>query len=1287
MLIDTGASRSLCSENFVIQHKIKIQLGPKTKLMGFNSSSSCSNQYATIIVYDLYKRRFKTLNCLVVSSLATGIIFGCADLLNSEVVINIFEDNVSISYPMYKSDVNPWSKFNFLRLTPDNINLKLRNEASILVPGINVVYFDVLKSDKNNKKITQVSSNVGGNNLQMLYHNKQAFEQKCFQINNTNDYFIDINNECFHVDIIQNISYPVQIQAPHYRKSLKLEPLNMSVVKMGNVDDVVKERLYDLIREYNHIFSRSDSDIGLYNGPLSYEITLANEIKECYKERPFTAVESDFIREEIKKLLKNQIIIRYPTSQLFCGIVLARKTSPTGQKLRFCLNSAMVNRESRINHNYPLPNLEDCIGRLSNNNWYSQFDLNSAFWQCSLPKDQIKYYTFSFENESYAFVRSSFGTRGMPSFFVAVMEDVYKNMNGLSIYMDDITAMSQGIDEQLNIIRQVFEKTSEYNLTLGLPKCNFLLRKIKAFGYDIDQKGYRPSKERIEILSKLPCPNSLKRLQSALGSLTYYHKSLPDFKQKVGVFYDLLSNFSYNESLEPKWKDLLSIVSKYILRQRPIFDKEIIMATDSSDTGGGCIFSQVINGKERIIMADGCLHKGRMLLCKPSFQEFSVIHFMFKKHRRFLLLFPKIKILTDNKVCVALLSNIHNVSILKKSIPSRWLSFISCFSFSVEHKNGDSKEIALSDVISREGSPREKGVYTLGDLMTEDLVKWSTEEFHTSLLVSNIVEYSVDDDDNCEDSNFECYSYDPVFEFTIEEDLEQEMLGESHSESTFPYELSWDCDLMNNLIGENPIREYPICKSVETHTVLRSFSIEKIREKIKAFQLKSNFKDSRKRVETRLETVVVGNSAKEYPICYRDGKLIIPREFVPELLILTHRHIAPYQWYRNLLKLKIDCQNLHKSVFEYWRNCNICQSLVRPNNKYVQTSVSAPTDIGEVVQCDVIHLNREKYLFIRDLFSGYAQMEQIPNEKEKEVVNAIMKLILSFPVFPKQFVTDNAKCFKGDDLKHFCEALNINLLHSSARNSRGQASIERSFQEINRHVKLLQKTDAPLWLQVLISTFILNNKTSESRNNFTPLELVTFRRSSFPINLPSLSISKLSGLNFGTKRFYEAAQDILKSITQKKMEQVGKVLNPQSKLFDLGDKVLLKSYPNTQQSKKLLPAYSEDPHTIIKKYPHTRTYVIEKDTHDDVIHKSRYKVHHRLLRLLRKSGRNDDNLDSESANENLKETVEKHTEDVIVDDNHKNKDSSKKSTTVSQDGTENAIERNRSGRYNLRKRS
>ena len=1279
MLIDTGASRSLCSEYFVKHFQFDINFGQIVKLMGFNSSSSCSNQYVTIIIFDKNKKRFKKLNCLVVSTLATGIIFGCSDLLEPETVLNIFEAKISIEYHT--------SIFEFKRVIPKNIKMDEAN--SILNPGFNKVHLE--NSNRvNDMKSIQVSAHIGPNISRLFFTQKDTIQRKSFYIYNVMDSFVKLDDGNFHVDIVQDINYPVKIQKPHFRKSLKLKPLDMSVVKVGKVTNVIRERLYDLIREYQHIFSRDDSDIGLYNGPLSYEITLANDIKDCYKERPFTTVEANFIREEIKKLLQNQIIIPFPTSQLFCGIVLAKKSSPTGEKLRFCLNSAMVNRESRINHNYPLPNLESCIGRLSNNEWYSQYDLNSAFWQCSLPKSQVRYYTFAFEGKSYAFVRSSFGTRGMPSFFVAVMEDVYRNVNGLSIYMDDITSMSDDVDEQLEIIRQVFEKTSEYNLTLGLPKCNFLTKRIEAFGYSIDKDGYVPCQSRINKLQTLPCPNSLKRLQSAIGSLTYYHKSLPEFKQKVSIFYDLLSDFKYDESLESKWQDLLSIVSKYILRQRPDYNEEIILATDSSDTGGGCIFSQIINGEKRIIMADGCLHKGRMLLCKASFQEFSVIHFMFKKHRRFLLLFPRIKILTDNKVCAALLGNIHNVSVLTKSIPSRWLSFISLFDFTVEHKRGNSPEIALSDVISREGSPGKKGVYTLGDLMTEDLVVWRTEEFHTSLMSSDIIQYTIDknsdSDSNCDndDSCMESFTYDPVFEFNSELEFEDEIFDECHSTSQIPYDLSWDADLMENLVGSMESRQMPICNSVETYQVLRSFSVEKIREKIKAYQFKKKYKDQRKNVEFRLEEVIVDNSLEEYPICYRDGKLIVPREFIPELLLFTHRHIAPYQWYRNLLKLKIDCQNLHKSVFEYWRNCNICQSLVKPNNKYVQTSVSAPSDIGEVVQCDVIHLNREKYLFVRDLFSGYAQMERIPNEREDEVVDAIMKIILSYPVFPKQFVTDNAMCFKGDKLKNFCEALNINLLHSSARNSRGQAAIERSFREINRHVKLLQKTDAPLWLQVAISTFILNNKASDSRNNFTPLELITFRRSSFPINLPSLSISKLSGLSFGTKTFYEAAQKILQSITQNKLEQVDKVLNPKSKLYNVHDKVLVKSYPNQHQSKKLLPSYSETPHTIIKRYPHTRTYLIEKDTSDPVVQKNRFKVHHRLLRLLRKSGQNNHNLESESVDETSDKIVEKQLEDVNRKTIHKNNASTNKSTTVAPEVA--GSNRVPSGRYNLRNR-
>ena len=1288
LLLDTGASRSLCSSNFIEKHRIQPEKRSPVTLTGFNKKQSFSDKQISLSIFDNNLNLFKEIECIVVQNMPQNVILGFNDMLQSHPNLSVNSDEITIS--------NNFQRLTFKRALPLLINIQPRYGLPYLVPGKNVIKFS--KRDYNQNIFNITCSNNKIENINIVLERFDKSNE--IMVKNTSCEFVNINELDFKVNQkIDQFKPPVTIRPPHYRKTLSLPPLDLSQIKIGPINEQYKMKLIKLVEKYHYIFSRDDSDIGTYNGPFRYEIKLANPIVDCYKERTFTTTESTFIRAEISKMLKNEIIIEYKTARIFCGIVLARKKTPTGPKLRFCLNSTLVNKESRVNHNFPLPNLENCIRNLANWEYYSRFDLAQAFWQVSLPTDQLKYYTFSFEGKSYAFVRSSYGTRGMPSYFSALMEDVYKDIDQISIYMDDVSTFGPDIDSQLKIIEKIFHRTSEYNLTMGLPKCQFLFKKINAFGYSIDATGYIPSPDRYEKILRLPCPNTLTRLQSAIGSLTYYHKSIKNFKTTISRFYDLLSNFKYDSSLESHWKALMKEIAKCVKRNRPDYDRELIIATDASDLGGGCTFSQKIDGNDRIILLDSFRHVGRMLLCKASFQEFSCIHSCFKKHRKFIQLFPRVKILTDNKVCVALLANIHSVKILKKSIPARWLSFLSLFNFSVEHRSGKSHEIILSDILSREGQQQEKNLLCLGELMSEEAVEWKNVE-NPSETISEINSVKNDLINEDIENNLLMNERQWIMDESIVNKFENDINCKSYF--IFPFEESsiqqvTNCDNDEIILSENEDNEifsFNKESNVKTHEILRNFDVEKIRDKVKLAQYLNNYSNTKKSVETRLEKIIHGKKIVEYPISYDRGKLIIPNEMIQDLLMLTHRHTQPYLWYKNILKFGLTCPNLHKNVYHYWKSCTTCQSLVKPREKFIKSSVSAPDDIGDLCSTDVLHLNQEKYLFLKDQFSGYMLVEKIANETEKEILEKLMKMILTAPFYLKSLNTDNHASFKSRSIKEFCEAMNIYLTSSSSRNSRGNSDQERSFVEINRQVRLLQKTSAPLWLQVQIATFLYNNKKVKSKNMHSPLEIINFRESSFPVNLPSLSLNKLRTLSKGTKLFYDAALDILQNIKEQKLKQLDTIPDHQIKLYNVGDWVLIKSYPNQNQSKKLLPTYSEQPYEIIEKFIHTKTYTVQRIDPDTRINRVRFRVHHRITRRINKkkketstsnnnqSGNTDLSVDIDSNKNKAKiitPPISNETKSIVTDLTKNDNDRLDRSR-------KNVQKMSRENRYNLRQR-
>ena len=1134
-LLDSGAAISVCSDSFVRKWNFETKNGPKVKLTGFNNVSSYTDRYVKMKLFDHTLKFFVEKCFLILKNLAMDVLIGFDCLKNFTMIT---EDD----FMVLETHADSWI---FKRNKPKT---KISIQNRYLPPGRSIL--NVSLSGHITCGILKVMNHdyVEGFNADYVVSKERKLLQIPVMNVSNKIIFSNLDQICKLDEINDKILKLNEPIPPHHRRGKKLPKLNLNEL---NVNPKAGERniqkLKHLLKRYHYCFSRSASDIGTYSGNIKYDIVLLNEIKETYKGKIFNGHERNFIRKELKSLLDNGIVCKYPTTRTFCGLTLALKKSPEGEKLRLCMNSQIINKNTAVAQNFELPDLQKQVESLSNRRFYCRFDLRSAYWQVKLPMKQVGLYSFSFENETYTWLRSSFGTKGMSATFSYIMESVFGSIPNCIIYMDDLSIHNETIEEQLKTISQVLEKCSEYGLTFNLPKCCFFVTEIKAFGFIINWEGNRPDPEKVRSLLKIELPTTLKKLQSALGGLNYYNRCIPKFKHYASCFYDLTSNYKYDPSMKHKWKRLLNCVANVILRHRPNYDDVLYISTDSSDTAGGATFYQKSGNEVKLLMVDSLRHYGRWLLAKPSHKEFSILYSMLKKHRKFITLFHKIHLVCDNAVVFALLSNINSVRILTKSVPARWLAYVSLFNFEISHSKGDDLKFVLTDLLSRSQAPHyEKGYFTLGNLKDEEA-------------------------------------------------------------------LVWRSDVKN---------KYAIYSSSFTE-YLKPLDSEYIRNEIKVRQFKSGFDDSRPNVRTRTENVEIDGKMKKIEIKYLRSKLLVPSEFMNELLTLTHNHQSPHVQYQLLQNMNIETKFLHKRVFDFYKSCVICQTQHKKKSSFRRTSVNVSDDIGEVGHVDVLHLNGFKFLNLIDHFSGYIWCEMIENKTEKVVCEKLMKIIFASGFLFGTIVTDNHVSFKGKLLMDFAESLNIRLVHSASRNPQGNSKIESAQRLIVKQVKLMQNLEIPLWLIYQMSVFVLNN-TENRIHGLSPFECIYLRENRFPTNIPSLSMSKLRSFKPATSEFYRTAIEILSRVKLRQLENLRNVEN--FKMYEKGDVVLMKNYRISGKSDKLLPAYSSKPFVIIHKNVHTKTYLTSGNNAD---------LYNQVLIDL-SSRENEAILAHEVANENLK---------------------------------------------------
>ena len=255
-------------------------------------------------------------------------------------------------------------------------------------------------------------------------------------------------------------------------------------------------------------------------------------------------------------------------------------------------------------------------------------------------------------------------------------------------------------------------------------------------------------------------------------------------------------------------------------------------------------------------------------------------------------------------------------------------------------------------------------------------------------------------------------------------------------------------------------------------------------------------------------------------------------------------------------------------------------------------------------------------------------------------------------------------------MKELVKLLNINLRFITARNSRGNANIERSFRNLQNLLKSLHTTNESLETCVNVAVFIMNNRKNKE-SNLTPYEIVTFRHSSFPVNIPYFSKSQVDKLPHLAKKYYETAQDLVKDL-QQRLRQRKITKADDEKMYQRNDLVLLKNYNKSGTKKALLPAYSTEKFRIISTNPWTKTYEIERIDNDKRAHRTRFKVHHRIIKKL--NTKYHDLINHEP--ERIKESEDEQTKNTGEVDAESKTDDSRSHTTLPQPVS----------KYNLRKR-
>lgn len=404
------------------------------------------------------------------------------------------------------------------------------------------------------------------------------------------------------------------------------------------------------------------------------------------------------------------VALRKYIEDMLAGGVIRPSSSPWASPLqiaqkadgswRICGDYRRLNLVTQKD-SYPLPNILDVQSFLHGRKVFSKFDLYKGFWQLPMAPEDIQKTAMVTPLGLFEFVRMPFGLRNASQTFQRVVDSVFRGMEDVFVYVDDVLVASVDESSHLVTLKKVFDKLSQNGLGIHIAKCEFLKPSLRFLGFTIDKEGATVPEHRVQALLDIPLPSSPRGMQAFLGAVNFYRRF---FAKLAGLAAPLYKAANLLPATKPRhWDDAVKAafdqVKHCIAAHTKLFHPRpgahIAITTDASDLAMGGTLEQFTDGSWQPLAFFSKAWRPPQAKYAPYDKELVAIVESIK-HFRYYIEGAVFTIFTDH---LPLVRGLKKACVPLSSMQQRHFAFISEYTDDLRHLPG--KNNLVADLLSR----------------------------------------------------------------------------------------------------------------------------------------------------------------------------------------------------------------------------------------------------------------------------------------------------------------------------------------------------------------------------------------------------------------------------------------------------------------------------------------------------------------------------------------------------------------------------------------------------------
>ena len=148
------------------------------------------------------------------------------------------------------------------------------------------------------------------------------------------------------------------------------------------------------------------------------------------------------------------------------------------------------------------------------------------------------------------------------------------------IYLDDVIVMGRTFEEELERLKEVFERLARAGLKLKPKKCFLFQKRVSYLGHVVTDEGIAADPEKVEQVRTWPTPENSTEVKSFLGLASYYRRFIPDFSTIAKPLYKLTeakAEFAWTEQCQLAFDSLKGLLTSSRVLAYPIREGKFLL--------------------------------------------------------------------------------------------------------------------------------------------------------------------------------------------------------------------------------------------------------------------------------------------------------------------------------------------------------------------------------------------------------------------------------------------------------------------------------------------------------------------------------------------------------------------------------------------------------------------------------------------------------------------------------------------------------------------------------------